>query len=71
MSEEFEVEYILDVESIFENEKYMMLFRIRWKGYGPEANSWEPWGNLKKNCEYKLNEFFDKKECDELYKKDH
>ncbi|QRW25857.1 Retrotransposable element Tf2 protein [Rhizoctonia solani] len=41
--EEYEVEGITDMEE--RNGKWF--FRVKWKGYGPEENMWEPWENLK------------------------
>ncbi|KAF8684327.1 hypothetical protein RHS04_01435 [Rhizoctonia solani] len=41
--EEYEVEGITDMEE--RNGKWF--FRVKWKGYGPEENTWEPQENLK------------------------
>ncbi|QRW22949.1 Retrotransposable element Tf2 protein [Rhizoctonia solani] len=41
--EEYEVEGITDAEE--RNGKWF--FRVKWKGYGPEENTWEPRENLK------------------------
>ncbi|QRW20585.1 hAT family dimerization protein [Rhizoctonia solani] len=41
--EEYEVEGITDMEE--RNGKWF--FRVKWKGYGPEENTWEPRENLK------------------------
>jgi hypothetical protein len=42
--EEYEVEEIVDSEHYPEGWYY----RVKWKGYGPESNTWEP----KPNCEH-------------------
>lgn len=41
--EEYEVETILDSRLYRGKLQYL----VRWKGYGPEENSWEPEANLK------------------------
>ncbi|KAF8750132.1 Chromo (CHRromatin Organization MOdifier) domain [Rhizoctonia solani] len=41
--EEYEVEGITDAKE--RDGKWF--FRVKWKGYGPEENTWEPWENLK------------------------
>ncbi|KAF8698585.1 Chromo (CHRromatin Organization MOdifier) domain, partial [Rhizoctonia solani] len=41
--EEYKVEGIMDAEE--RNRKWF--FRVKWKGYGPEESTWEPWENLK------------------------
>ncbi|KAF8755943.1 reverse transcriptase [Rhizoctonia solani] len=41
--EEYKVEGITDTEE--RNGKWF--FRVKWKGYGPEENTWEPQENLK------------------------
>ncbi|QRW20500.1 Retrotransposable element Tf2 protein [Rhizoctonia solani] len=50
--EEYEVEGITDAEE--RNGKWF--FRIKWKGYGLEENTWEPWENLK-NAEKTLKKY--------------
>lgn len=49
--EEFEVEGILDSQ-LRDSELHYL---IRWSGYGPESDSWEPVNNL--SCPDKLEEF--------------
>ncbi|KAF8729353.1 reverse transcriptase, partial [Rhizoctonia solani] len=41
--EEYKVEGIMDMEE--RDRKWS--FQVKWKGYGPEENTWEPWENLK------------------------
>lgn len=52
LEEEFEVKEILD-KKITNGEEY---YRIRWKGYGPENDTWEPKENLT-HCQELLDEF--------------
>lgn len=49
--EEFEVEAILDCR----RRRNQLQYLIKWRGYGPEDNSWEPEGNL--NAEELLRTF--------------
>ena len=49
--EEFEVEEILDQR----NRNGITEYQIRWKGYNPEDDSWEPTNHL--NCPDKVKEF--------------
>ncbi|KAF8691052.1 Chromo (CHRromatin Organization MOdifier) domain, partial [Rhizoctonia solani] len=41
--EEYKVEGIMDAKE--RNGKWF--FKVKWKGYSPEENMWEPWENLK------------------------
>ncbi|KAF8749470.1 reverse transcriptase [Rhizoctonia solani] len=41
--EEYKVKGITDTEE--RDGKWF--FRVKWKGYGSEENTWEPWENLK------------------------
>ncbi|QRW24877.1 hypothetical protein RhiXN_11789 [Rhizoctonia solani] len=50
--EEYKVEGITDMEE--RNGKWF--FRVKWKGYGSEENTWEPRENLK-NAEKILEKF--------------
>ncbi|KAF8755226.1 hypothetical protein RHS01_05545 [Rhizoctonia solani] len=50
--EEYEVEGITDME----NRNGKWFFRVKWKGYGSEENTWEPRENLK-NAEKILKKF--------------
>jgi hypothetical protein len=40
--EEYEVEEIVDSE----RRPDRWYYRVKWKGYGPESNTWEPKANL-------------------------
>ncbi|CAG8544061.1 10969_t:CDS:1 [Funneliformis mosseae] len=51
MENEYEVEKILDQKVINGD----ICFEIKWKGYGPEYNTWEPHHNL--NCPELLDNF--------------
>jgi hypothetical protein len=42
--EEYKVDHIVRHKR---NKQGRLLFLIRWKGYSPEEDSWEPAGNLK------------------------
>lgn len=42
--EEYEVDFIID--SKFSNRSKSWQYKIRWRGYGPEHDSWEPESNL-------------------------
>ncbi|XP_047977309.1 DNA (cytosine-5)-methyltransferase CMT1-like isoform X2 [Salvia hispanica] len=57
-SEVFEVEEILEICYGDPNNKKSseLHFKIRWKGYGPEYDTWEPLDGLS-SCPEKLNEF--------------
>ncbi|KAF8761035.1 reverse transcriptase [Rhizoctonia solani] len=50
--EEYEVEGIMDMEK--RGKKWF--FRVKWKGYGSEENTWEPRENLR-NAEKILKKF--------------
>lgn len=49
--EEYEVERLLDRKL----EKGSIYYLVKWKGYPPEENSWEPVSNL--NCHDKIQEY--------------
>jgi hypothetical protein len=48
----WEVKEILDCRKIGKRREYL----VSWKGFGPEANSWEPHGNLN-NCATTIRKF--------------
>ncbi|KEP45030.1 putative Transposon Tf2-1 polyprotein, partial [Rhizoctonia solani 123E] len=50
--EEYEVEAIVD----HKREGDQMFYKIKWKGYGPESNTWEPKENLE-NAENFLKKY--------------
>jgi hypothetical protein len=51
--EEFEVEKILDTKMSGRKR----LFKVRWKNYGPEWDTWEPEDSLKDGAEESMKEF--------------
>ncbi|KAG6487340.1 DNA (cytosine-5)-methyltransferase CMT3-like [Zingiber officinale] len=56
--EEFEVENLLDICYGDPNNigKVGLMFKVRWKGYNPSYDTWEPIDGLS-NCEEKIMEF--------------
>lgn len=56
---EWEVEKIID----YADEKKGRVFRIRWKGFGPKFDTWEPQANL--NCDDIINKFLEKMKSQE------
>jgi hypothetical protein len=60
--EEYEVEEIVDSEQCPEG----WFYRVKWKGYGPESNTWEPKTNLKhtKDILKKYHQKLLKRACD-------
>jgi hypothetical protein len=60
--EEYEVEEIIDSERRPEG----WFYRVKWKGYGPESNTWEPKANLKhaEDILKKYHQKLLKKACD-------
>jgi len=47
--DEFIVEEILDMDGDVKGRRTDLKFKIRWAGYGPEADTWEPWHNVRDN----------------------
>ncbi len=54
--EEYEVERILDHRTAGRSRR--LEFLVRWSGYGPEHDRWEPQDNLE-NCPLRLQEYWD------------
>jgi hypothetical protein len=52
---ELEVTVVLDSKYVGRTLKYL----VRWKGYGPANDTWEPWQNLR-NAQDLVNEFHSK-----------
>ena len=54
----FEVDFVVDIrgEDIGNTE-----YRIRWKTYGPESDTWEPEGNLLGGCRELVEQFLKKR----------
>ena len=50
---QYEVEEILDSK----REKGGWEYLIKWKGYGPEHNTWEPRGNLLQHAKKAVEDF--------------
>ena len=42
----YEVEDLLDHRLVKRGRKYREEFLVRWRGYGPESDTWEPKSNL-------------------------
>jgi len=47
-TDEFNVEDILQHTGDFKK-KQTLQFQVKWKGYGPEHNTWEPWKSVRDN----------------------
>jgi hypothetical protein len=45
--DEFIVEQIIDMEGDVKRSRKLLKFKIRWAGYSPEHDTWEPWDNCK------------------------
>jgi hypothetical protein len=60
--EEYKVEEMVDSERRPEG----WFYRVKWKGYGPESNTWEPKANLThaKDVLKKYHQKLLKKACD-------
>ena len=52
--DEFVVEKVLDMKGDpYKNRKHLQ-FRVRWAGYGPQDDTWEPWDFVKDNDQLQL-----------------
>ena len=56
--EEFEVDSVLDVRKE-PGSRSKKTYLVRWAGYGPEHDTWEPESNLQ-NCKNKIQAYWDK-----------
>ena len=45
--DEFIVERVMDMEGDVRRSRKNIKFLIRWAGYGPEDDTWEPWDNCR------------------------
>ena len=54
---EYEVERVLDHRSVKRGKGTKQEFLVKWLGYGPEHNTWEPQKNLT-NCKDILKEYW-------------
>ena len=54
--EEWEVENILNAKTKGKGRNKSILYLIKWKGFGPENNTWEPLENLE-NSQKLLKKF--------------
>ncbi|XP_073833400.1 uncharacterized protein isoform X2 [Musca autumnalis] len=59
VEQEWEVDKIID----YAEEKKGRVFRIRWKGFGPKHDTWEPEANL--NCKDIIDKFLKRMKADE------
>ncbi|PNT67133.1 DNA (cytosine-5)-methyltransferase CMT3 [Brachypodium distachyon] len=54
--DEFVVEKLLEICYGGSGREKAIYFKVQWKGYGPEEDTWEPIGNLS-DCPLKIKEF--------------
>jgi hypothetical protein len=47
--DQFIVGEILDMEGDPKGYRNLLKFKVRWAGYGPEKDTWEPWKNVRDN----------------------
>ena len=52
--DEFVVEKILDMRGNPRGPKKLLEFKVRWAGYGPQDDTWEPWEYVKNNDQLQL-----------------
>ncbi len=59
--EEFVVDSVLDARTDF-GSRSKKSYLVRWAGYGPEHDTWEPESNLQ-NCKHKIPAYWDKQKA--------
>jgi hypothetical protein len=52
--DEFVVEKVLDMQGDPRKSKKNLKFKVRWAGYGPQDDTWEPWDFVKDNDQLQL-----------------
>ena len=44
----YRADFIVDMKGSLKGPKSKLYFRVRWKGYQPSDDTWEPWANVRK-----------------------
>jgi hypothetical protein len=52
--DEFVVETILEMKGDPRASQKALKFKVRWAGYGPQDDTWEPWDFVKNNDQLQL-----------------